>query len=136
MNLKLLFLYLLTIPVFFLIDILWLGVFAKDFYREQLSGFLAEKTNWPAAMVFYLLFIVGILYFAVYPALVDNNFSKAILNGALFGLFTYGTFDLTNYALLKDWPFKVVWIDILWGMFLTASVATISFLIAKKFLGF
>ncbi len=124
-------LYLLTIPVFFLIDMLWLGLMAKSFYREQLSAFLGQAFNWPAAVLFYLMFIVGILLFAVIPALNKNSLQHALIWGALFGFFTYATYDLTNLATLPGWPIKVVIVDILWGTFLCASVAATSYAIGR-----
>ena len=124
-------LYLLTMPVFFAVDLLWLGVLARDFYREQLGHIVAPEVYWPAALVFYLLFIVGILYFAVAPALARRSIWRAVLNGLLFGFFTYMTYELTNLATLAGWPLKVVLADTLWGMTLCASVAALSYLIGR-----
>ena len=124
-------LYLLTVPVFFAIDLVWLGLVAKPFYREQLAGFLGETFNWPAALVFYLVYIVGILLFAVLPALDKVSIRHAMLWGALFGFFTYATYDLTNYATLPNWPLKVVVVDILWGTVLCTAVAAASFSIGR-----
>ena len=87
---------------------------------------MSSTVNWPAAIIFYLVFIVGILVFAVGPALKDNSPGKAVLLGALFGFFTYATYDLTNLATLKNWPVKVVVVDIAWGVVLCSSVALIS----------
>ncbi len=125
------YLYLLTIPVFFLIDMLWLGVLARGFYLDKLGGFLGP-VNWTAAIIFYLIFLVGILIFAVAPALQSQSLSKAIILGALFGFFAYATYDLTNLATLKDWPIIVVVVDIIWGAVLSGSVAAISYLIGKS----
>jgi uncharacterized membrane protein len=124
-------LYLATVPVFFLIDMIWLGFVARDFYREQLGALLSPKVNWTAAILFYLLFIAGILIFAVLPALEKGSWSKAAVMGALFGLFTYATYDLTNLATLNKWPLTVVVVDIVWGMVLCASVASVSYLLAQ-----
>lgn len=121
--LKTLLVYLLTAGVFFALDMLWLGLAAKNFYQKQLHGFLSEKVNWTAAIIFYLLFIVGIFIFSILPAVEKNSFSKALILGALFGFFTYATYDLTNLATLKNWPMMVVLVDILWGIFLTASTS-------------
>lgn len=125
------YLYLLTIPVFFLTDMLWLGVLAKGFYQDKLGGFLGP-VNWTAAIIFYLIFIVGILIFAVAPALESQSLAKAVVLGALFGFFTYATYDLTNLATLKDWPVIVVVVDIIWGAVLSGSVAAVSYLIGKS----
>jgi len=124
-------LYLLTVPIFFLIDMLWLGYVAKGFYRQHLASILSPEVNWPAAFVFYLIYIVGILVFAVVPAFEKTSLLRALIWGGLYGFFTYATYDLTNLALIKGWPMKVVLVDILWGMILCAAVAASSFAIAK-----
>jgi len=121
--------YLLTTVVFFAIDILWLGVIAKNLYNKHLRKLLAPKVNWVAAIVFYLLFIVGIFYFAIVPSVEEASLEQAILKGALFGFFTYATYDLTNLATLRGWPIKIVFIDIIWGSILTAAVSTSGFYI-------
>ena len=124
-------LYLLTIPVFFAIDMLWLAYSARGFYKNNLGHLLSPEVNWPAAGVFYLVFIAGILIFAVVPALKSGSMGNAVLWGSLFGFFTYATYDLTNMATLKNWPLKVAVADILWGIILCSSVAAISTLIGR-----
>ena len=124
-------LYALTVPVFFAVDIIWLGFVAKKFYRNNLGFILSPDVNWWAAISFYLLYIVGIIIFAVVPALEKESLRKALLWGSLYGFFTYATYDLTNMATIKNWPLKVVMVDILWGVFLCSMVASTSFLIAK-----
>jgi uncharacterized membrane protein len=124
-------LYLLTVPVFFAIDLLWLGVVAKDLYQKNLAHLLSPTVNWPAAFAFYLMYIAGIILFAVKPALADQSLAKAAIWGALFGFFTYATYDLTNLATLKDWPLKIVYIDITWGTVLCTLVASGSYMIGR-----
>ena len=124
-------LYALTVPVFFIIDLVWLGVVAKGFYQKNLKYILSPDVNWTAAIIFYLIYIVGILVFAVLPGVAKDSWQHAALWGALFGFFTYATYDLTNLALLKDWPLNIVIVDILWGMVLCTVVATLGFYIAK-----
>jgi uncharacterized membrane protein len=124
-------LYVLTVPVFFIIDLLWLGVIAKGFYQRNLSYVLSPQVNWPAAIIFYLLYIAGILIFAVVPAVTKDSWQHAIMYGALFGFFTYMTYELTNLALLKDWPLNIVVVDIIWGVVLCTAVATLSFILAR-----
>jgi len=124
-------LYLLTIPLFFAIDLLWLGVIAKGLYQKNLAHLLSPSVNWPAAFAFYLIYIAGIILFAVKPALADQSLAKAAIWGALFGFFTYATYDLTNLATLKDWPLKIVVVDIAWGTLLCALVASGSYLIGR-----
>ena len=126
-------LYLATVPVFFAIDMVWLGFVAKNFYQSQI-GHLLGDVNWTAAVVFYLIYIVGIIFFAVSPAIQAGSVQKAIFLGALFGFFCYATYDFTNLATLKDWPMTVVIVDVIWGAVLTGSVAAVSYLIGKHFI--
>jgi len=123
--------YLLTFIVFLMIDMLWLGVIAKNIYQKYLGNFLTDNVNWAAAFIFYLIFVVGISIFAVYPAINRGSVYHAILMGALFGFFTYATYDLTNLATLKDWPLTIVIIDIIWGSVLSAIVSLSGFYIVK-----
>ena len=125
-------LYLLTIPIFFVIDLLWLGVIAKGIYQKYLGDFLSDQVNWIAAIIFYLIFISGIIIFSVLPAIEKDSLLRAVMLGALFGFFTYATYDLTNLATLKGWPLPIVFIDIIWGMVLSGAVSTASFFIAKR----
>lgn len=129
---KYLLLYVSTAIIFFSIDMLWLGVVAKDFYREKLGYLMADNVNWMAAVIFYLLYIGGILYFAIVPGLREGNWQTALIQGALFGFFCYATYDLTNLATLRDWPISVVFVDICWGIVLTGGVAFLSFWAGKK----
>ena len=124
-------LYFLTVPLFFIIDLIWLGVVAKGFYQKNLKYILSPNVNWTAAIIFYLIYIVGILIFAVVPAVTKDSLRYAVLWGALFGFFTYATYDLTNLALLKDWPLRIVFVDILWGVVLCSTVAVLSYFIGK-----
>ncbi len=124
--------YLMTTVVFFAVDMLWLGVVAKGFYRRHLGHLLAEQVNWTAAIVFYLLFIAGILVFAVFPALDGGSLGRAALLGCLLGLLTYATYDLTNLATLKGFPPIVAVVDLAWGTVLTGVVSSAGFLIARR----
>lgn len=125
-------LFLVALPVFFVLDMLWLGLVAKNFYRSQIGFMLKEDVNWPAAVTFYLIFIFGLIHFVVSPAVEKGQWSAALLNGVLFGLVTYAAYDLTNLATTKDWPLLVTIVDLLWGMTLAGSVSVISFFIAKR----
>jgi uncharacterized membrane protein len=126
------YLYLLTLLVFFAVDLLWIGVLAKDFYRNSLGHLFRPDINWTAALIFYFLYIVGVLIFAVLPALEKQSLRQAAVLGALLGLLCYATYDLTNLATLKDWPVKVAVVDILWGAVLTAVVAAAACLIGRR----
>jgi uncharacterized membrane protein len=120
-------LYSATLAAFCAIDVIWLGLVARTFYREHLGFLLASTPNWIAAMLFYLLFILGILVFVVVPGLDDNSLKTTLLRAALFGLVTYATYDLTNLATLKDWPVLVTVVDLAWGTVLSLIVSLVSF---------
>jgi uncharacterized membrane protein len=114
--------YLATAFAFAAIDMVWLGMVAKTFYRQELGALMANPINVPAALIFYLLFPVGLLIFAIEPA---RSVTDAAVRGALFGFFAYATYDLTNLATLKDWSLKLSMVDLAWGTALSASSATI-----------
>ena len=128
---KLIISYILTFAVFFIIDMAWLGFVAKDIYKKYLGNLLSDNVNWVAAIVFYLLFVIGIFIFAIMPSVDKNSLQSAIVLGALFGFFTYATYDLTNLATLKDWSLTIVFIDIMWGAVLTGIVSTAGFYIVQ-----
>lgn len=128
-------LYLALVPIFFAIDMLWLGIVAADFYHARLGHLLAERVDWVAALAFYLLFIAGIQWFAVRPGLAAGRLAVAAGNGALFGFFTYMTYELTNRATLPDWPMSIVVIDIAWGVVLCTLVASAGWWIGRRFAG-
>ena len=124
-------LYLLTVVVFLAIDLVWLGVVARGFYKRTLGDMLKPKVNWGAAFGFYLLYIVGIVALAVLPAIRGAGVGEALGRGALLGLIAYATYDLSNLATLKGWPPTVVAVDMVWGTVLTTLVALASFFIGK-----
>jgi uncharacterized membrane protein len=107
-------LYAIALPVFFVIDIIWIGLVAKNFYRDQIGFMLKNDVNWTAAIIFYLLFIFGLIIFVISPAVEKSSWKHALLLGALFGLVCYATYDLTNLALTKDWPLLVTIVDLIW----------------------
>ena len=125
-------LYAIALPVFFAIDMVWLGLVAKKFYRDQIGFLMKGDVNWTAAIVFYLLFIAGLVVFVITPAIEKNSWLHALLFGALFGVIAYATYDLTNLATLKDWPLLVTVVDLTWGAVLAASVSTATYFIARK----
>ncbi len=127
---QILTLYVVSVPIFFIIDMVWLGVVARDFYAARLGHLLGE-VNWPAAIIFYLVFLVGLTFFATYPAALTNDVMKALMLGALFGFFTYATYDLTNLATLRDWPLSVTLVDMLWGTVLGGSVAALTVYVTR-----
>jgi uncharacterized membrane protein len=124
--------YLVTVPVFFVIDLIWLGLVAKVFYQRHLGYLLRPQVNWSAAIVFYMVFIVGILFFAVFPALEARSAMQAVSYGALFGFFTYATYDLTNQATVKGWPVVITLVDLAWGTAFCSLVSWISYSISTQ----
>ena len=129
---QLLKLYVISVPVFFLIDFLWLGLIAKPFYDRHLGYLLRGHVLWGAAILFYLFFLLGLVVFVIAPAVESGSFSKAVFLGLFFGFITYQTYELTNYALVRDWPFIVVVVDIAWGMVLSSLVSAVTFIIDTK----
>lgn len=125
--------FLVAFAVFMIIDLIWLGVIAAPFYRNQIGFLMAKKVNWGAAVLFYLIFIAGMVIFVIDPALQAQSFTSALVMGALFGLVTYATYDLTNLATLEGWPLTLVIVDLLWGMSLSVLVSSITYLIINAF---
>ena len=126
MNIKLfLTLYSMSVPVFVAIDMLWLGFIIKDFYRNRI-GDLMGHINWIAAVMFYLVFLVGLTIFATYPAVVKESVVTGAIWGSLFGFFTYATYDLTNLATLRGWSLSVALVDMVWGAVLGGVVAALT----------
>jgi len=123
--------YLIALVVFLVIDLIWLGLIAKNLYAKQLGHLMSQNVNWVAAIVFYLLFIVGLVFFVIQPAVAKDSWSYALLVGMLFGLITYATYDLTNLATLKDWSISITIIDLIWGSSLGGIVSMITFFIVR-----
>jgi len=126
--------YAVALIVFFVIDIVWLAVVAKDLYRKELGFVMSPRPNWIAAILFYLIFITGLVFFVVNPAVEKESWTYAMLVGMFFGFITYSTYDLTNLATLKDWPLKITIIDLIWGTALGGLVSTVTFLVLKLFI--
>lgn len=127
--------FAISIPIFVSLDLIWLGLIARNFYQSRLGHLLSESVNWPAAIVFYGVFLIGLLIFAIAPAFEARMAMKALLFGALFGFFTYATYDLTNLATLKDWPLSLTIVDIVWGTFLGSAVAGVAYTLTVWILG-
>lgn len=124
--------YVAALIVFLVIDVFWLGMIAADFYQERLAAFMTGPVNLPPVVVFYLLYIVGVVVFAIAPALESGTWKTAAVRGALFGLIAYATYDLINLATLPDWPVSVALVDMVWGAVLTGTTATLGFLITRQ----
>ncbi len=119
-----------TAGLFFLLDAAWLGLAARTFYRRQLGHLMAEGFRWPAAVLFYILFPAGLLRFVILPMAGAGSAGQAALNGGLFGLVAYSTYELTNLATLRKWPVLVTVVDILWGMTLSSAVSIVGWRIS------
>lgn len=120
---------------FVILDAIWLGTVAKSFYFTQLAGLLRDKPDLGVAAVFYVIYIAGIVYFAVTPALHGGGMTKALMNGALLGFLAYATYDATNLATLKGYPAAVAVVDVVWGTFLTGTAAAAGYLAASRLVG-
>jgi len=125
-------LYLIALPLFLLVDMLWLGMIAKSFYAKHVGFLMKTDVNWVAAVIFYLLFVVGLVFFVIYPGLEKRSWQYVILAGGLFGLIAYATYDLTNLATLRDWPLIVTLVDLVWGAVLATLVSVLTYIIANK----
>jgi uncharacterized membrane protein len=125
-------LFLIALPVFFITDMIWLALVAKNFYQKQIGFLIKSDINWSAAIIFYLLFISGLVIFVIAPAVSKGSWKDALIFGALFGLITYSTYDLTNLATLRGWPLSVTIVDLVWGSFLASFISVITYFINDK----
>ena len=125
--------YVAAVIAFMIIDGIWLGVVAKGFYAEHLGDLLRKNFLPLPAMAFYLLYTAGLVFLAVRPGQADVKLLSVALYGALVGFLSYGTYDMTNLSTLRDWPWIVSVVDVVWGTLLSASVATISALALRQF---
>ncbi|MEK1851822.1 MAG: DUF2177 family protein [Phyllobacterium sp.] len=121
--------YLSTAIIFFVLDFIWLSMMATSFYRSRIPDIMASAVSYPPAILFYLLYVAGIVTFAVSPALETGRWTTALIYGALFGFIAYATYDLTSQATLKQWSTVVTVVDMAWGTFASGLAATLSFLV-------
>lgn len=126
--------YVMTALVFLAIDYVWLAKVAKRFYFERLGDLLRAKPNFRAAGAFYAVYVIGIVIFAVAPALHAGSPWIALIYGGLFGFFAYATYDMTNYATLKNWSLTVSMVDTAWGTALTGTSALLGYLATRLIL--
>ncbi|KEQ08418.1 MULTISPECIES: DUF2177 family protein [Pseudorhizobium] len=124
--------YVSTAIVFLGIDALWLGRVATTYYRGWIGNMMLEQPNFAAAAVFYLVYVAGVVYFAVMPALNGGGWTQAAIAGAILGFIAYGTYDMTNLATLKNWPIIMTVVDMSWGTILTSFAAVMGFFITQK----
>lgn len=123
-----LLLFVIAFGVFIVVDLVWLVVIARKLYKKYLGYIMTDKVRWGAALIFYVIFIAGLVFFAIMPA---SNALMAMLYGGLLGFLGYATYDLTNLATLKGWPIAVTIIDLIWGTSLGAVVSVLTFLIVR-----
>ena len=124
---KLAALYGISVVVFFAIDFVWLSTATSRIYKPYLGDLLADQPKLGVAAGFYLLYVVGILALAVIPGLQEGSVVGALWRGALFGFLAYATYDLSNLATIRDWPWQVSAIDMVWGTTLNSAVAVASY---------
>jgi uncharacterized membrane protein len=121
--------------VFLALDAVWLSTMAERLYRPAIGHLMMDKPAFGPAIVFYLMYLVGVVVFAVAPALASQRWQTALGLGALLGLICYATYDLTNQATLRDWPLRVTLVDLAWGTFVTATAAWAGWRVAMAFGG-
>jgi len=119
--------YLIALIVFVIIDGFWLLVISKNLYQKEIGHLLSSNPNILAAVLFYLLFLIGLVYFVINPGVDKESIKTIIISGILFGLITYATYDLTNLATLKEWPLKITIIDLIWGSTISCLVSVITY---------
>lgn len=125
-------LFAVTFVTLIVIDIVWIGVIAMPFYRQELGNLLADTINWPAALLFYAFYAIALLVFVIKPALTNASLKHALVYGAMLGFTAYMTYDLTNLATTRDWPLSITIVDLLWGTVFTAGVSSAVYLIGRK----
>jgi uncharacterized membrane protein len=123
--------YAVSLVAFLVLDFTWLGFVARGFYRQQLGDLLNPDVRWSAAVVFYLIFVAGVVVFAVLPAVERGSLGRALLLGGFLGLVAYAAYDLTNLATLRGFPTLMAAVDMAWGAVLTAAVAALGYLFAN-----
>lgn len=123
--------YAVALTACLALDLLWLGVVARRFYQEQLGFLMRPDVRWLPAILFYLIYVAALVALVVLPAIERQSLNRAIVMGALLGLAAYSAYDLTSLALIRDYPTKVALVDLAWGTTLTATVATVSYLVTR-----
>ncbi len=125
-------LYILTLISFLALDSVWLGYISPAFYQEYIGHLMAEEPNFIAAALFYLIFIGGLVYFAVAPGVTAGSVRTGAVRGAIYGLVTYATFDLTSQAVFRDWPTIVTIVDLAWGSVLSSATVALTLFLSRK----
>lgn len=130
-----LILYIIALCIFLPIDLLWIGVIAKDFYREGMGALMSDKPRMDVGLIFYALFLAGLVIFGMRDGVAANDWKPALLYGALFGFFCYATYDLTSLAVMKDFPVKLALADLAWGTIISGVTSALAVMIGKALLG-
>ncbi len=125
-------LFCLALPIMIALDASWIGVIASSFYKTGLAPFLTDHPNFLAAGAFYVFYVIGLIFFALKPALAERSFSKAVLWAAMLGFISYMLYDLTNLAAFKNWPLLLTFVDIAWGVIISAVTSGLTYIIATK----
>lgn len=128
---KYVLLYILVLIVFLGVDLLWLTVISKNLYKTEIGHLMAENPKLLPALIFYMVYVAGVIVISVLPGITEKQLLRTVLLSALLGFIAYGTYDLTNFATLKDWPAKIVFIDLAWGTVVTTLTGTAGFFIAR-----
>lgn len=124
--------YISAAVIFLGLDAVWLGLVAKNHYQSWIGHLMADQPNFFVAAVFYIVYLAGVVYFAIAPALQNGGWAQAAIAGAILGFIAYGTYDFTNLATLKGWPVSMVVADLIWGTFLTSAAATAGYFAAQR----
>ncbi len=132
--LKYVYLYLIALGIFLIIDLIWLNLIAKNLYQKEIGSLLLKNPNLIPALIFYLLFIVALLILVLIPGINSYTLTKTLLLGAVFGFITYATYDLTNLATLDGWSIKMTIIDLIWGASVTTLITFLGYIIGSKIL--
>lgn len=118
-----------ALAIFLVLDTIWLGLIAKNFYKSQIGTLMKDNKNWIAIIGFYIIFIFGLSFFVIEPAILEGNLPYVILAGMFFGFVAYSTYDLVNLATFKDFPATIALVDMVWGSFIAGASATATYFI-------
>ena len=119
--------------IFLVIDVVWLSITVKSLYRPALGDLLKDTPVMWAAVLFYIIYMIGVALIILKPALANDSILQALWTGVVFGVVAYGTYNLTNMATVKNWSASIVWIDMLWGGFLTGFSSAVGIYLTKTF---
>ena len=125
--------FIFVSTIFLIIDVLWLSITVKSLYRPALGSLLKDKPVMWAAVLFYIIYMIGLALIILKPALGNDSILQALWTGCVFGVVAYGTYNLTNMATIKNWSASIVWIDMIWGGLLTGFSSAVGIYLTKVF---